>query len=278
LCGGRLLERLMSNEELDLVDALPAAWEQEEDASSRDLRELAAAPAPDPPPWGWVADWGRLLRIARQVAGLSLTDLAGRTGLSKGYLSKLESGAMGAANPSRATLAALARALPSFRPLALTLAPGLAPGLGAEDLAFELVTPPPTAAAPEEGRYDLVRLRLGWKELEVLAALMVLECAALPHPLTASLIARSIDRAVASVRTTLSHLCHGGLVREILPRSAGQRAQYEAVEGALHQVGAARVGDLLLLATALIGTGIGAASAARVRSPAGAVRGRHEDE
>src|SRR5690348_17096672 len=74
---------------------------------------------------GWVLDWGRLLRIARQVAGYSLSDLARNAGLSKGYLSKLESGALGAANPSRATLAALARALPSFRPLALTLAPGL---------------------------------------------------------------------------------------------------------------------------------------------------------
>src|SRR5215831_14940579 len=73
----------------------------------------------------WTMDWGRLLRIARQVAGMSLTALSAHTGLSKGYLSKLESGAPSAANPSRATLAALARALPSFRPLAHTLEPGM---------------------------------------------------------------------------------------------------------------------------------------------------------
>src|SRR5437588_412086 len=67
--------------------------------------------------FSWPQDWGRLLRLARQVAGLSLTELSARTGLSKGYLSKLESAHAAAQNPSRATLAALARALPSFRPL-----------------------------------------------------------------------------------------------------------------------------------------------------------------
>jgi transcriptional regulator with XRE-family HTH domain len=71
----------------------------------------------------WTLDWGRLLRTARQVAGLSLTELSTRTQLSKGYLSKLESGATGAANPSRATLAALARALPSFGPVAHMFGP-----------------------------------------------------------------------------------------------------------------------------------------------------------
>src|SRR6478752_6342697 len=69
----------------------------------------------------WTRDWGQLLRLARQVAGFSLTELSARTGLSKGYLSKLESGHDGARNPSRATLAALARELPSFRPYAHTL-------------------------------------------------------------------------------------------------------------------------------------------------------------
>jgi transcriptional regulator with XRE-family HTH domain len=198
---------------------------------------------------GWVLDWGRLLRIARQVAGYSLSDLARNAGLSKGYLSKLESGALGAANPSRATLAALARALPSFRPLALTLAPGL----GAEELAFEGVAPSVSAAAPDEGRVDLARLRLGWKELEVLAALMVLDSAALPYPLTATIIARSIDRGVDTVRETLTDLCRSGLVQERAAQSPGLRAEYRLIDGALRQVGAARVGDLLLLATALIG-------------------------
>ncbi|MGH2486024.1 MAG: helix-turn-helix domain-containing protein, partial [Ktedonobacterales bacterium] len=40
----------------------------------------------------WQVHWGRLLRTARQVAGLSLSELSATTGLSKGYLSKLESG------------------------------------------------------------------------------------------------------------------------------------------------------------------------------------------
>ncbi len=201
---------------------------------------------------GWVADWGRLLRIARQVAGFSLTDLSTRTGLSKGYLSKLESGALGAANPSRATLAALARALPSFRPLALTLAPGL----GVEELAFEGIAPHPTAAGPGSEPTDPARLRLGWKEMEVLAALMVLEAAALPYPLSATLIARAVERTVESVRPVLAQLCRSGLVRELPPASAGQRATYLVVEAALRQAGAARVGDLLLLATALLGASL----------------------
>src|SRR6185437_5261867 len=65
----------------------------------------------------WAIRWGHLLRMARQVAGLSLSEVAERSGLSKGYLSKLESAHPSAANPSRATLAALARALPSTIPL-----------------------------------------------------------------------------------------------------------------------------------------------------------------
>ncbi|HEY7355147.1 MAG TPA: helix-turn-helix transcriptional regulator, partial [Ktedonobacterales bacterium] len=40
----------------------------------------------------WATRWGHMLRLARQVAGLSLQEVANRSGLSKGYLSKLESG------------------------------------------------------------------------------------------------------------------------------------------------------------------------------------------
>src|SRR5215472_2462318 len=71
----------------------------------------------DQPGETWATRWGHLLRLARQVAGLSLSEVAERSGLSKGYLSKLESAHPSAANPSRATLAALARALPSTIPL-----------------------------------------------------------------------------------------------------------------------------------------------------------------
>jgi transcriptional regulator with XRE-family HTH domain len=263
----------MSDAKPDVDRALSVDWEQDAEA---DDHNSPSAPGQPAAATDWVADWGRLLRMARQVAGLSLTELAGCTSLSKGYLSKLESGAVGAANPSRATLAALARALPSFRPLALTLAPGT----GADELAFEGIVSPPAAAAAKDGQHDLARLRLGWQELEVLAALMVLDASALPSPLTDIVIARAIDRSVTAVRPTLVHLCRSGLVREIPPACAGQRAEYAVVEGALRQVGAARVGDLLLLATALIGSAVRGSTALRagprlVRATAD--RGRSQD-
>ncbi|HEV2238912.1 MAG TPA: hypothetical protein VGR57_19795, partial [Ktedonobacterales bacterium] len=138
---------------------------------------------------------------------------------------------------------------PSFRPLALTLAPGM----GVEELAFEGLMPGASADVPPEAPADIMRLQLGWKELEVLAALMVLESSALPLPLTATLIARALDRGVEAVRGALTGLCRAGLVAEVAPRASGQRAEYRMIEGALRQVGAARVGDVLLLSTALIG-------------------------
>jgi hypothetical protein len=82
----------------------------------------------------------------------------------------------------------------------------------------------------------------------------VLESSALPHPLTATIIARAIDRGVDAVRATLADLCRGGLAEERPGQSSGLRSEYRLIEGSLRQVGAARVGDLLLLATALIGT------------------------
>jgi transcriptional regulator with XRE-family HTH domain len=254
---------MMSDARLEWERALPPDWDQDAEAAGRGTSDAAAPPVAAA---GWVADWGRLLRVARQVAGLSLTELAGCTGLSKGYLSKLEAGALGAANPSRATLAALARALPSFRPLALTLAPGM----GADELTFEGIAPPPAVPVTEDEQRDLARLRLGWQELEVLAALMVLEASALPAPLTAIVLARAIDRSVTTVRPTLAHLCRSGLVREMLPASAGQRPEYAVVAGALREVGAARVGDLLLLATALMGHAVRDSTA----SPVGSQNGR----
>src|SRR5689334_24274434 len=106
----------------------------------------------------WQLDWGRLLRTARQVAGLSLGELSARTGLSKGYLSKLESGHDGARNPSRATLAALARELPSFRPYAHSLEP--ATPLGA--LALADAAPPPPLMSNALGEH--LPLQLGWRD------------------------------------------------------------------------------------------------------------------
>lgn len=198
----------------------------------------------------WATDWGRLLRIARQVAGLSLTELSTRTGLSKGYLSKLESGARGAANPSRATLAALARALPSFRPVAHTLAPGL----GSDELAFAGIR----SAQPEPDGHETAPLQseaplqLGWRELELLAALIALEAAALPVPATATLLARAVERETAAVAAVLDGLLRGGVIECVPPARVGMPPGYRCVEDAPARLGVARLGDLLVLAAALI--------------------------
>src|SRR5262245_20616998 len=125
----------------------------------------------------WHLDWGRLLRTARQVAGLSLSELSRATGLSKGYLSKLESGDATATNPSRATLAALARALPSFRPLAHTLEPAAS----LATLAFAQAAPQVPQVAPgPAGTMEENPVALGWRELEVVLALLVLQQSAAP--------------------------------------------------------------------------------------------------
>ncbi len=154
----------------------------------------------------WARDWGMLLRTARQVAGLSLVDLSERTGLSKGYLSKLEASREGARNPSRDTLVALARALPSFRPLAYTLEPTTALDAAANQafavepsaaptgpsLAFAEAMPRPLAlfigrteaAAAQAASSEIddedtadeapPPIHLGWRELELLVALLAL--------------------------------------------------------------------------------------------------------
>ncbi len=195
---------------------------------------------------GWAVDWGHLLRTARQVAGLSLTALSERTALSKGYLSKLESGAAGAANPSRATLAALARALPSFRPLAHTLAPGL----GADGLDFSglVAATSSTDAAPREP----TPIHLGWRDLEVLAALAALDGACLPEPITAPVVARAVQRDVKRVRAILAGLVETGVVRVHPPARPGALPSYAFADGAGERIGVTRLGDLLVLAGALL--------------------------
>lgn len=190
-------------------------------------------------------DWGRLLRIARQVAGLSLTELSARTGLSKGYLSKLESGATGAVNPSRATLAALARTLPSFRPLAHTLEPGL----GAEGLALAGIAPSHGPVDVEPGAEPI---RLGWRELEVLAALVALDAAALPMPITAPVLARAVGRDVETVGSILARLVAREVVAISAPARPGGPPAYACAPGAAATIGVSRLGELLVLAATLI--------------------------
>src|SRR5579863_4916758 len=157
----------------------------------------------------WPQDWGRLLRLARQVAGLSLTELSATTGLSKGYLSKLESGHPSGRNPSRATLAALSRALPSFRPLAHTLEPS--ESTGALALAESA---PALPAVVRDAAGDIVDspVRLGWRELELLVALLTLREAALPHPMNAVILSRALRRPMDETVHTLAGLVRMGVL------------------------------------------------------------------
>ncbi len=197
----------------------------------------------------WRIHWGRLLRTARQVAGLSLSELSASTGLSKGYLSKLESGHAAALNPSRATLAALARALPSFRPLAHTLEPPEA--LGA--LALGQVEPRiPEVVLTPEGTAQQSPVRLGWRELEALVAVMVLEQAAVTQPITAMALARALGRPLGVVRATCDDLVGMGLLHARPPARIEGQATYERTGDFEARVGLTRVGDAFVLAAALL--------------------------
>lgn len=234
----------MTEEYAALQPHAVASPDDEDDETLAPQRRLVTDTA------SWAIDWGRLLRTARQVAGLSLSDLSARTGLSKGYLSKLESGAAGAANPSRATLAALARALPSFRPVAHTLEPGL----GADELAFAGIH---SARVPADGDHTPAApapapLQLGWRELEVLAALIALEAAAIPVPATMAMLARAIDRDVTMVSPVLDSLVRAGVIERVPPARVGSAAAYRCADDAPERIGVARLGDLLVLAAALI--------------------------
>jgi transcriptional regulator with XRE-family HTH domain len=195
----------------------------------------------------WMRDWGQLLRIARQVAGLSLTALSARTGISKGYLSKLESGHPSALNPSRATLAALARALPSFRPLAHMLDPDVQPSALAE--AAPSV---PELSLQLDGSVAESRIRLGWRELELLVALIALEQSAAAQSLTSVVLARAVNRDLASTRAVLERLEQFEVVRASPPAIPGRQPAYSLAPDYDARLGIARVGDALVLAGALL--------------------------
>src|SRR5215210_5126455 len=77
------------------------------------VKELAASGEFGPPIPG-LTFWAVMalvkeLRAAREAAGLSLADLAGRTGMDKAFLSRLETGKQG--NPTMDTVARYAQAL-----------------------------------------------------------------------------------------------------------------------------------------------------------------------
>ncbi|HKV84836.1 MAG TPA: helix-turn-helix transcriptional regulator [Ktedonobacterales bacterium] len=197
----------------------------------------------------WQVHWGRLLRTARQVAGLSLSELSATTGLSKGYLSKLESGHATALNPSRATLAALARALPSFRALAHTLGP--VEEMGA--LALGRAVPRlPEVVVDERGAARESPVRLGWRELEALVAVMVLEQAAITQPITALSLARALGRSTTETRAACDDLARMGVLDERPPVRLGGQPTYARGADFEARVGLQRVGDAFVLAAALL--------------------------
>lgn len=197
----------------------------------------------------WQIHWGRLLRTARQVAGLTLSQLSAASGLSKGYLSKLESGHEAALNPSRATLAALARALPSFRAVAHTLEPtsdldALAFRHAAPEISHLLLTPP-------EGRIE-PPVVLGWQELEVIVGILTLERAATSQPLTAMIIARAVGRPRADIEPVLEQLASASLLRKRPPLRMGGAVTYQCAGDFEERIGIRRPGDALVLAAALL--------------------------
>ena len=198
----------------------------------------------------WPRDWGRLLRLARQVAGLSLTELSATTGLSKGYLSKLESGHPSGRNPSRATLAALSRALPSFRPLAHTLEP--AESIGALALA-ESAPVLPLVVRDEAGDVVDSPVRLGWRELELLVALLTLRDAALPQPLNAVVLSRALRRPMDETVHALSGLVRMGVLERIDSRRPSLPPEYRPSSRFATLTGLQRAGDALVLAASLLG-------------------------
>lgn len=205
----------------------------------------------------WTRDWGGLLRSARQVAGLSLAGLSERTGLSRGYLSKLESGQDGARNPSRATLVALARALPSFRPLAYQLEPADGSNSGASvALAGEAPRYPHMLIggrdALEKPDVGVQPIQLGWREFEALVALLALERSAAPVPITARLIARATDRSTEETRRTLDRLTHEGALEIHPPTRPGVDPTYSRGQAFESRLGLSRLGDALVLAAALL--------------------------
>jgi len=197
----------------------------------------------------WPREWGHLLRLARQIAGLSLTQLGAATGLSKGYLSKLESGHPSGRNPSRATLAALARALPSFRPLAHALEPS--ESTGALALAEAARTLPEVVREPG-GAVVASPVQLGWRELELLAAVLALVASAVPQPANAVLLSRAVGRPMEDTMRVLGRLvrmgvleCHDAL-RPGYPPVYSPSTRFETLTGLR------RVGDALVLAASLL--------------------------
>lgn len=185
----------------------------------------------------WATRWGLLLRMARQVEGLSLSELAARSGLSKGYLSKLESAHPSAANPSRATLAALARALPSTLPLIQHLAPeeGLPTARALVGGQWNVIAQPARDVLPplapgqvaegvQPGGEKSEYLAGSWLEWELLLTLAVVEGAGFGPP-TSAVLERACKGEVP-LAPLLEELEQRGAIRKIPPTQVGGPARY----------------------------------------------------
>ncbi len=207
-------------------------------------------------PEAWTTRWGLLLRMARQVAGLSLSELAERSGLSKGYLSKLESAHPSAANPSRATLAALARALPSTLPLIQYLDPDA--GLPAPITLLRggqagTVRRPLTQVEAAEVALPLLAdgeeegLPASWAEWEILLALIMLERSGLGPP-TLPVLARACGIETLS-SAALARLENAGLLQPLPPARQGAPARYTQGPTRLDKLGIQRPADFFLKAS-----------------------------
>ncbi|MGH2484710.1 MAG: hypothetical protein ACRDHE_01730, partial [Ktedonobacterales bacterium] len=154
-----------------------------------------------------------------------------------------------ALNPSRATLAALARALPSFRALAHTLGP--VEDLGT--LALGRAVPRlPAVVVDERGEARASPVRLGWRELEALVAVMVLEQAAITQPISAMTLARALGRSTAETRAACADLAQMGVLDERPPVRLGGQPTYARGAEFEARVGLNRVGDAFVLAAALL--------------------------
>jgi hypothetical protein len=99
---------------------------------------------------------------------------------------------------------------------------------------------------------DDAPIQLGWRDLEVLAALTTLEAAAPPHRVTGAILARAVGRDGAAVRGVLDHLVRSGVLAVVPPTRPGGPVGYRIDQLAEHRLGVTRLGDLLLLAAVLL--------------------------
>jgi len=184
-----------------------------------------------------------LLRVARQVAGLSLHDLAKLSGLSKGYLSKLESAHPSAANPSRATLAALAPSLPATLPLFQQLDPAdTLPPLAS--LIQEQPRKP--AINPGEGQETAAPLPATWTDWEILLAVSILERSGFGPP-TEGVLARACGVETLSSES-LSRLEQAGLLQRLPASRPGEVIRYTRPSRRFEQPGLQRPAEFFLRA------------------------------